>query len=237
VTWPSGQVTRPSTGGTWPLGQVACASGQVALRLPAPCDIVPPMDMKRICVFCGSNPGASPVYAETARALAEALAERGLGLVYGGGNVGLMGALADAALAAGAEVIGVIPHALVAREVAHRGLTELREVRSMHERKALMAELADGFIALPGGIGTLEEWFEIWTWAQLGLHAKPFGLLDVAGYYENLLRFLDHVVAERFLHPDHRSNLLVETDSGRLLDRMRAYVPPVIPKWIDRRET
>lgn len=193
--------------------------------------------MKRICVFCGSNPGASPVYAEAARALAETLAERGLGLVYGGGNVGLMGVLADAALAAGVPVTGVIPHALVAREVAHQGLTEQRVVGSMHERKALMAELADGFIALPGGIGTLEELFETWTWAQLGLHAKPIGLLDVAGYYGDLLRFLDHVVAERFLHPDHRSTVLVEADPGRLLDRMRTHVPPAVRKWIDRQET
>lgn len=193
--------------------------------------------MKRICVFCGSNPGASPVYAQAARALGATLAGRGLGLVYGGGNVGLMGIVADAALAAGGEVIGVIPHALVAREVAHRGLADLRVVDSMHERKALMSELADGFLALPGGIGTLEEWFETWTWAQLGLHAKPFGLLDVAGYYEHLIRFLDHVVAERFLHPDHRSMVLVETDPGTLLDRMRSYTPPVVVKWIDRTES
>ena len=177
------------------------------------------------------------MYAEAARALGETLAERGLGLVYGGGNVGLMGVVADAALAAGAEVIGVIPRALVAREVAHQGLTELRVVGSMHERKALMSELADGFIALPGGIGTLEEWFETWTWAQLGLHTKPFGLLDVAGYYGQLLGFLDHVVAERFVHPDHRSMVLVDTDPGHLLDRMRAYIPPVVDKWIERKET
>jgi uncharacterized protein (TIGR00730 family) len=193
--------------------------------------------MKRICVFCGSNPGASPVYAEAARALGATLARRGLGLVYGGGNVGLMGIVADAAQAAGAEVIGVIPQALVDREVAHHGLADLRIVGSMHERKALMSELADGFIALPGGIGTLEEWFETWTWAQLGLHAKPFGLLDVAGYYGHLIRFLDHVVAERFLHPDHRSMVLVETDPGNLLDRMRSYTPPVVVKWIDRSES
>ena len=177
------------------------------------------------------------MYAEAARAFGEMLAERGLGLVYGGGNVGLMGMVADAALAAGAEVIGVIPSALVAREVAHQGLTELRVVGSMHERKALMSELADGFVALPGGIGTLEEWFETWTWAQLGLHTKPFGLLDVAGYYEQLLRFLDHVVAEGFVRPGHRSMVLVETDPGHLLDRMRAYTPPVVKKWIERRET
>jgi len=193
--------------------------------------------MERICVFCGSNPGASAVYAEAARALGKKLAERGLGLVYGGGNVGLMGIVADAALAAGAEVIGVIPRALVDREVSHQGLTELRVVGSMHERKALMAELAGGFIALPGGIGTLEEWFETWTWAQLGLHAKPFGLLDVAGYYGQLLGFLDHVVAEGFVHPDHRSMVLVETDPGHLLDRMSAYIPPVVQKWIERKET
>jgi hypothetical protein len=194
--------------------------------------------MKRICVFCGSNPGASPVYAEAARALGETLAGRGLGLVYGGGNVGLMGIVADAAQAVGGEVIGVIPQALVDREVAHHGLADLRVVGSMHERKALMSELADGFIALPGGIGTLEEWFETWTWAQLGLHAKPFGLLDVAGYYGHLIRFLDHVVAERFLHPDHRAMVLVETDPGTLVDRMRSYAPPAaVVKWIDRAES
>ena len=195
------------------------------------------MGIERVCVFCGSNPGASPVYAEAARALGEEIAERGLGLVYGGGNVGLMRVVADAALAAGAEVIGVIPRSLVAREVAHQGLTELRVVGSMHERKTLMSELADGFIALPGGIGTLEEWFETRTWAQLGLHAKPIGLLDVADYYGQLLRFLDHVVAERFVHPDHRGMVLVETDPGHLLDRLRAYTAPVVEKWIERKET
>lgn len=192
------------------------------------------MEMRRICVFCGSNPGASPVYMETARALGETLARRGLGLVYGGGKVGLMGAVADGALAAGGEAIGVIPHALVVREVAHQGLTQLRVVDSMHERKALMAELADGFLVLPGGIGTMEEFFEIWTWAQLGLHGKPIGLLDAAGYYAQLQGFLDHAVAERFLHPDHRSTVLVDADAGRLLDRMQGYAPPNVAKWIDR---
>lgn len=192
--------------------------------------------MKRICIFCGSNPGASPDYVETARTVGETLASRGLGLVYGGGNVGLMGAVADAVLAAGGEAIGVIPHALVVREVAHRGLTDLRIVDSMHERKALMSELADGFLVLPGGIGTLEELFEVWTWGQLGLHAKPLGLLDVAGYFEHLLRFLDHAVAQRFLHPHHRSAVLVDEDPERLLDRMVSYTPPVVPKWINRRE-
>ena len=195
------------------------------------------MEMRRICVFCGSNPGASPVYAETARTLGETLAGRGLGLVYGGGNVGLMGAVADGALAAGGEVIGVIPHTLVLREVAHRGLTELRVVDSMHERKAMMAELADGFLVLPGGIGTMEEFFEVWTWAQLGLHGKPIGLLDTAGYYAQLQGFLDHAVAEGFLRPDHRSTVLVDADAGRLLDRMRSHAPPNVPKWIDRAET
>jgi uncharacterized protein (TIGR00730 family) len=195
------------------------------------------MEIRRICVFCGSNPGASPVYAETARTLGETLARRGLGLVYGGGKVGLMGAVADGALAAGGEVVGVIPHALVVREVAHQGLTELRVVDSMHERKALMADLADGFLVLPGGIGTLEEFFEVWTWAQLGLHGKPIGLLDTAGYYAQLQGFLDHAVSERFLHPDHRSTVLVDADAGRLLDRMEGYVPPKVAKWIDRAES
>lgn len=192
------------------------------------------MEMRRICVFCGSNPGASPIYVETARTLGETLARRRLGLVYGGGKVGLMGAVADGALAAGGEAIGVIPHALVVREVAHQGLTELRVVDSMHERKALMAELADGFLVLPGGIGTMEEFFEVWTWAQLGLHGKPIGLLDTAGYYAQLQGFLDHAVAERFLHPDHRSTVLVDADPGRLLDRMQGYAPPNVAKWIDR---
>jgi uncharacterized protein (TIGR00730 family) len=195
------------------------------------------MEIRRICVFCGSHPGASPVYAETARTLGETLARRGLGLVFGGGKVGLMGAVADGALAAGGEAIGVIPHALVVREVAHQGLTELRVVDSMHERKALMAELSDGFLVLPGGIGTMEEFFEVWTWAQLGLHEKPIGLLDTAGYFAQLQGFLDHAVAERFLHPDHRSTVLVDSDAGRLLDRMAGYVPPNVAKWIDRGES
>jgi uncharacterized protein (TIGR00730 family) len=195
------------------------------------------MNIGRICVFCGSNPGASPIYVEAARTLGAMLAGRGLGLVYGGGKVGLMGAVADGALAAGGEAIGVIPHALVAREVAHQGLTELRVVDSMHERKALMAELSDGFIVLPGGIGTMEEFFEVWTWAQLGLHAKPIGLLDVAGYYAQLQGFLGHAVAERFLHPDHRSTVLIDEDAERLLDRMNGYVPPNVPKWLDREKS
>lgn len=190
--------------------------------------------MNRICVFCGSSPGASPIYAEAARSLGRLLVKRGLGLVYGGGRVGLMGMVADAVLAASGEVIGVIPYALEAREVAHTGLTELRVVGTMHERKALMAELADGFIALPGGIGTLDEWFEIWTWAQLGLHRKPCGILNVAGYYDPLLAFLDRSVEERFLREIHRAMVLVDDDPVRLLERMESYAPPQVEKWINK---
>jgi len=190
--------------------------------------------LRRVCVFCGSSPGARPEYRATAEALGRMLAARGLGLVYGGGNVGLMGVLADAALAAGGEVIGVIPRALVDLEVAHTGLRDLRIVDSMHERKAAMAELAGAFVALPGGIGTLEELFEVWTWAQLGLHAKPCALLDVAGYYAPLVAFLEHAVAARFLRPVHRAMLTVTADPQALLDHLAAYSPPVVAKWIDR---
>ncbi|HSK81363.1 MAG TPA: TIGR00730 family Rossman fold protein, partial [Thermoanaerobaculia bacterium] len=159
---------------------------------------------------------------------------RGITLIYGGGHVGLMGVLADAALAAGGKVIGVIPEALETREVAHTGLTELRVVRSMHERKALMSELADGFIALPGGIGTMEEWFEVWTWGQLGIHPKPLGMLNVAGYYDHLLAFFDRMVADGFLSQAHRSMAIVGKDGGTLLDRLAGYVPPRTEKWLDR---
>jgi hypothetical protein len=192
--------------------------------------------MRRVCVFCGSSHGASPVYAEAARDLGRRLARRGLGLVYGGGKVGLMGEVADAALAAGGEVIGVIPYALEAREVGHRGLTEMHVVDSMHERKARMADLSDGFLALPGGIGTLEELFEVWTWGQLGLHSKPCALLDVAGYYSPLLAFLDRTVDEGFLRPAHRAVLLVDADPEALLDRMAGFTPPAVEKWIGRGE-
>ena len=192
------------------------------------------MEMKRICVFCGSNPGASPAYAETARALAGTLAERGLGLVYGGGNVGLMGVLADAALAAGVEVIGVIPHALVAREVAHRGLTDLREVGSMHERKALMAELADGFIALPGGLGTFDELCEILTWGQLGLHTKPVALLDVDGFWDPFGALLDRAVEAGFLRVAHRDLAHRAPSVAGALDLLVTPPPPPSPKWIDK---
>ena len=188
--------------------------------------------ISRLCVFCGSNFGARPVYAQAARALAAALAERGIALVFGGSSVGLMGALADAMLAAGGDAIGIIPQRLVDKEVAHRGLTEQHVVGSMHERKAMMADLSDGFVALPGGIGTLEELFEVWTWGQLGYHRKPFGLLDAGGYYDALGAFLDQSVAEGFLRPEHRGMLLVETSPHALLDRFAAYEPPVVTKWI-----
>ncbi|MCC6443817.1 MAG: TIGR00730 family Rossman fold protein [Armatimonadetes bacterium] len=193
--------------------------------------------MKRVCIFCGSNEGTRPAYKTSARRTGEALARRGLGLVFGGGHIGLMGAAADAALQAGGEVIGVIPQALVDRELAHRGLSDLHVVSSMHERKATMAALSDAFIALPGGYGTLDELCEILTWAQLGLHAKPCGLLDVEGYYDHLLALLDHAVAQRFLRPEHRALLLDDTDPDRLLDRLTAYQPPALYKWIDQDET
>ncbi|MBX9634896.1 MAG: TIGR00730 family Rossman fold protein [Magnetospirillum sp.] len=190
--------------------------------------------MKRICVFCGSSMGTKPVYAQAAEALGRLVAERGLGLVYGGGNVGLMGVVANAALAAGGEVIGVIPEALLKMEVGHVELTSLHVVTSMHERKALMAELADGFIALPGGIGTLEELFEVWTWGQLGLHPKPLGFLDVAGYYDHLHAFLDHSQNEGFLKERHRAMVAVESDPAALLARLTAYQPPPMVKVIAR---
>jgi uncharacterized protein (TIGR00730 family) len=188
--------------------------------------------LKRICVFCGSNAGSRPEYAGAARELAALMAGRGIGLVYGGGNVGLMGVLADAMLAAGGEVIGVIPASLVAREVAHHGVSELRVVQTMHERKALMNELSDGFVALPGGFGTLNEFFEILTWSQLGIHGKPCGLLNVAGYYDDLLRMLDRAVGEKFLRSAHRDLIITDTDGGRLLGRLAAFVPVTAGKWV-----
>jgi uncharacterized protein (TIGR00730 family) len=190
--------------------------------------------MHRVCVFCGSSLGDRPDYTEAARRLGTALAARGLGLVFGAGHVGLMGALADAVLAAGGEAIGVIPQALVDRELAHRGLTQLRIVQTMHQRKALMADLADGFIALPGGFGTCDELFEILTWAQLGMHHKPIGLVNVAGYFEGLLTWLDHLVTERFVRPNHRRLLLQASEPEALLDLLQRYQPPAAEeKWID----
>ena len=192
------------------------------------------MAIIRICVFCGSSPGATPAFGALAEHLGRLLAAHGIGLVYGGASVGLMGRLADAALGAGGEVIGVIPRALVDMEVAHAGLADLRIVETMHERKALMADLADAFIALPGGIGTLDELTEILTWAQLGLHVKPAGLLNLDGYFDALLAFLDGAVRARFLQPAHRAMLLVDGDPQRLLAAFRAYRPPPPFKWVDR---
>lgn len=190
--------------------------------------------MKRICVFCGSSPGHDPRYLEAARSMGRTLAQRGIGLVYGGGSVGLMGAVADAALASGGEVIGVIPQVLQIRELAHKKLSTLHVVGSMHERKALMAELSDGFVALPGGMGTLEELSEVLTWAQLGLHARPVGLLDVAGYYQPLAEFFDRAVGAGFLRPAHRALLLVGHEPAALLDRFAAWRGPAIEHVIDR---
>jgi uncharacterized protein (TIGR00730 family) len=192
--------------------------------------------MRRICVFCGSSAGARPEYAGAARTLGALLAERGIGLVYGGGRVGLMGVVADAVLEAGGEAVGVIPEALVRREVGHAGLTELHVVASMHERKARMADLADAFVALPGGFGTFEEFCEVLTWSQLGIHPKPCGLLNVAGYYAPLLAMFDHAASEAFVRPQHRALVLEESAPARLLDRLAAFVPPVTEPWITPRE-
>ena len=186
----------------------------------------------RLCVFCGSNPGLEPSYLAMARAMGQALAREKIALVYGGGAVGLMGAVADAALEGGGEVIGVIPQALMDKEIGHRGLSDLRVVGSMHQRKALMAELANGFIALPGGLGTFEELFEVWTWAQLGYHRKPCALLNVAGFYDRLIAFLDDVVERGFVKPVHRSMLIVEDEPAALIRAIRGYEPPAVDKWI-----
>ena len=188
--------------------------------------------MQRVCVYCASSDGVRPEYVAAARDLGTLLATRGQALVYGGGRVGLMGAMADAAIAAGGEVIGVIPHALAQREVAHNGLTALHVVDSMHERKSMMSELADGFIALPGGIGTLEEFFEVWTWAQLGVHRKPVGLLDVAGYWRSLVTMLEHAEAEGFLRGTPQEWLVMESDAATLLDRMSTFELPPVRRWL-----
>lgn len=193
--------------------------------------------MERVCVYCGSRPGTDPAYTAAAEALGRELAERDVGLVFGGGSVGMMGAVADSVLAAGGEAIGVIPEALEAREVAHQGVTELRVVDSMHTRKRTMVDLADGFIALPGGLGTLEELMEILTWAQLGIHEDPCGIANVEGYYDGLVSFLDHAVEEGFVEPEHRKLALVEDDPVALLDRFETYEPPVVEKWMGSDET
>ena len=192
--------------------------------------------LTRVCVFCGSSSGARPSYAVAAASLGRLLAASRVGVVYGGGNVGLMGALADAALAADGEVIGVIPEHLVSKELAHGGV-DLRVVRSMHERKALMADLSDAFIALPGGYGTLEEFCEVLTWSQLGLHTKPCGLLNVDGYYDALLGLIDHAVAEGFVRTESRDLVLVDADAARLLDRLSSWRAPSVERWLGRDET
>ncbi len=193
--------------------------------------------MKKICVYCGSNPGKRPEYKAAAGFLAKELLSRKIGLVYGGAHVGIMGEIADRVLKGGGEVTGIMPQALVDREVSHTGLTELIIVKSMHERKAMMANLSDGFIALPGGLGTVEELFEVLTWAQLGFHTKPCGLLNAGGYYDHLSAFLDHTVAEGFVKDAHRSMLIVEKDPIKLLDRFIDYTPPLVSKWIGRENT
>lgn len=190
--------------------------------------------MKHICVFCGSYPGNNPLYMTSARQMGAAIARRGLGLVYGGGHVGLMGAVADGALQAGGRAVGVIPQTLVDKELAHRSLTELRVVTSMHQRKAMMAEIADGFIALPGGFGTLDELFEIITWAQLGFHRKPIGLLNVDNYFDPLLTFINHIAQEGFISPEHRSAVAVADEADALLNTLLTAEPPQLEKWLKK---
>jgi uncharacterized protein (TIGR00730 family) len=193
--------------------------------------------MKKLCVYCGSSSGRHPDYVKVARQLARAMVNKNIDLVYGGASVGIMGEIANAVLEEGGDVIGVIPKGLFAKEVAHTGITELREVGSMHERKALMADLSDGFIALPGGLGTIEEIFEIITWSQLGMHRKPCGLLNVNHYYDKLIGFLDHAVSEQFIKATHRSTILIDKCSDRLLEKFEAYKAPETAKWIDRKST
>lgn len=194
------------------------------------------MKLNNVCVYCGSNPGSLPDYAEGARELARELVRRDIGLVYGGASVGIMGIVADTVMAEGGRVIGVIPEPLMRKELGHLGLTELHVVASMHERKTMMAERADAFVALPGGAGTLEEIFETWTWAQLGMHQKPCGLLNIAGYYDQLAGFLDHAVQQAFMRAEHRAMLFVEDRPAALLDRYASYKPPTVSKWIERGE-
>lgn len=193
--------------------------------------------MQRICVYCGSSPGRSEQYAQAAQALAVEMVRRNIGLVYGGANIGIMGTIANHMLQRGGEVIGVLPEFLASKEVAHPQLTELRLVASMHERKAMMAELADGFIALPGGLGTLEELFEILTWAQLGLHSKPCGLLNTQGFYQGLLTFLKHATQEQFISQKHSALLLFEQEPEPLLEKMLHYQAPAVTRWLEAANT
>lgn len=194
------------------------------------------MTLRRVCVFCGSSVGAHPEYARAARDVGTLLAKESVGLVYGGARTGLMGEIADAVLRAGGEVIGVIPEHLQAREIAHTGLSELRIVETMHERKAMMADLADAFIGLPGGLGTLEEFFEVATWNQLGIHAKPTVLLNVRGYYDLLERFLGHAVAEGFLREEHGALISITSELSTLVEALRSFRPTLAEKWLDRSE-
>ena len=194
-------------------------------------------NLTSLCIYCGSSGGRIDAYAAAARALARAMVERGIRLVYGGASVGIMGAVADEVLRLGGKAVGVIPEALRRKELAHEGLTELHVTPSMHARKTLMAELADGFVALPGGIGTMEEIFEIWTWGQLGFHRKPCGLLNVAGYYDSLIAFLDHAAGEQFVRPDQRRMLVVESVPANLIDRLTTYTPPELSRWMRPGET
>ncbi|WP_211467880.1 LOG family protein [Collimonas silvisoli] len=190
--------------------------------------------MKSLCIYCGSSPGATPVYAQAARELAQAMVEQNIALVYGGGNVGLMGIIADEVMRLGGQATGVIPQALLKKELGHNGLTQLHIVKDMHERKAMMADLSDGFIAMPGGIGTLEELFEVFTWAQLGFHQKPIGLLNVDGFYNGLLQFIQHMVSQRFLKGEQAEILIAEAQAEDLLQRFKSFVPHHVPKWLDR---
>jgi uncharacterized protein (TIGR00730 family) len=194
-------------------------------------------DLRSVTVYCGSNAGADPAYAEATRGLARLLVDSDIRIVYGGASLGLMGVLADTAMEAGGEVIGIMPQALFDREIGHRGVSDLRVVASMHERKALMAELADGFIALPGGIGTLEELIEVYTWSQLGIHRKPLGVLNVNGYYDKLAGFLDDAVHQRFLPAQHRDVLIFEPDPETLLARMAGAETPTASKWLTEADT
>lgn len=192
--------------------------------------------IQALCVFCGSNAGRRPAYSEAARGMGELLAGRGITLVYGGGKVGLMGVVADACLVAGGKVIGVIPRLLQEKELAHQGLTEMHVVGTMHERKAMMADLADGFLALPGGFGTWDEFCEVFTWSQLGIQSKACALLNVEGYYDPMLALANRATEEGFLRPEHRELLLVDDDGARLLDRMQRFQFPAVPKWVGRGE-
>lgn len=194
------------------------------------------MKIKRICVYCGSSPGKNPAYTLAAKSLANAMCERGIGLVYGGAAIGVMGAVADAVLAAGGEAIGIIPESLAVKEVAHENLTDLHVVASMHERKAMMADLSDGFVALPGGWGTLEEIFEILTWAQLGFHEKPCALLNIEGYYDNLIRFMENAFEQKFVNELCRPMLIKADEPAALLDQFAIYSAPRVRKWVGEDE-